>query len=523
MPAAPTPVVSLREVTKRFPGVIANDRVSLEFFPGEVHALLGENGAGKSTLISMLAGVQCPDAGEIRVAGRPVAIASPKEALGFGIGTVYQHRMLVPTLTVAENLMLGAPWWRRPALSRARTTFRAAADAFGIGVDPDARVEDLSLGEQQQVEIIRALSRGGRLLVLDEPTAMLSPKGVEELGAMMGRMAAQGIGIVFITHHLNEALDFGDRVSVLRGGRSVGGIAPEALRAMPRAEALAEVVRLMFGTAAAAAAGDAPPRAAMAAAAPKALEVVGLSGRSPRSGQGFSAVSFHVRRGEIFGIAGVDGNGQTPLAEALAGQIAGEGAVVLEGRELGPATVAERYRLGLRYATDDRNGEGMVGALPIATNMVLKEIGMPPFWKGQVERSRAIEAHAAGLFREFDVRAPSIRTPVGRLSGGNVQKVLLARELSGAPRVIIYSKPTHGLDLRNIEATRRRIRETADRGVATVLISTDLGEILALSDRIGVMVRGRMVGIVENGPQARLAVGRLMAGADSGQDTEAAA
>ncbi|MEI4487886.1 ABC transporter ATP-binding protein [Frigidibacter sp. MR17.14] len=515
----PDAIVSLREVTKRFPGVVANDRVSLAFHAGEVHALLGENGAGKSTLISMLAGVQRPDEGEIAVGGQTVAIASPRHALSLGIGTVYQHRMLVPTLSVAENLMLGARWWRRPALAGVRTRFREAAAAFGVQVDPDARVEDLSLGEQQQVEIIRALWRGGRLLVLDEPTAMLSPKGVEELGAMMGRMKAQGIGIVFITHHLNEALDFGDRVSVLRGGRSVGGIAPEALSRLDRPAAMAEVVRLMFGTGLAAA-GEGPGdggRRARPAAGARMLEVIGLSGRSPRSGARFDDVSFTVRRGEVFGIAGVDGNGQTPLAEALAGQIPATGSVVLGGRELGAAGVGERYRRGLRYASDDRNGEGMVGQLPIATNMVLKEIGAAPFWRRGFERRAAIDAHARALFAAFDVRAPSIATPVGRLSGGNIQKVLLARELSGSPKVIVYSKPTHGLDLRNIETTRARIRETAEAGVATVLISTDLGEVLALSDRIGVMVRGRMVGVVENGPEARLEVGRLMAGVTEGE------
>ncbi|MEI4473834.1 putative B6 ABC transporter ATP-binding protein [Frigidibacter sp. MR17.24] len=525
------PIVSLSGVTKRFPGVVANDRVTLDFFPGEVHALLGENGAGKSTLISMLAGVQRPDEGAIEVAGAPVAIASPRHALGLGIGTVYQHRMLVPTLTVAQNLALGAPWWRRPALAGLRARFRQAAGAFGVQVDPDAVVRDLSLGEQQQVEIIRALWRGGRLLVLDEPTAMLSPRGVEELGAMMARMKAQGIGIVFITHHLTEALEFGDRVSVLRGGRSVGGIDPTALAAMDRPAAMAEVVRLMFGTGLAGAdlaaadlpaadlpaAGPVAPAAPRAARGPRMLEVIGLSGRSPRSGASFADVSFTVRRGEVFGIAGVDGNGQTPLAEALAGQIPATGAVVLDGRELAGASVARRYALGLRYATDDRNGEGMVGQLPIATNMVLKEIGAAPFWRRGIERRAAIDAHARTLFRDFDVRAPSIATPVGRLSGGNIQKVLLARELSGSPRVIVYSKPTHGLDLRNIETTRTRIRETAAKGVATVLISTDLGEVLALSDRIGVMVRGRMVGIVENGPGARLAVGRMMAGVTEGE------
>lgn len=506
------PIVRLDQVTKRFPGVVANDRLSLEFKPGEIHALLGENGAGKSTLISMLAGVQQPDEGSIYVDGEKVTITSPRHALDLGIGTVYQHRMLVPTLTVAENLQLGAPWWGRPDRTSIGQRFKESCDAFGIRIPLDAPVEDLSLGEQQQVEIIRALWRGGRLLVLDEPTAMLSPQGVQELGAMMRRMRETGIAIIFITHHLNEALDFGDRISVLRAGRGVGGLAPEAFASMERKAAMNEIVRLMFGTSVSSTAHENENHAPRTLPPKKMLEVVGLSGRSPRTGASFTDVYFHVRQGEVFGIAGVDGNGQTPLAEAIAGQIPAQGSVVLDGREIVGADVAARYAQGLRYATDDRLGEGMVGALPIALNMVLKEIGRPPFWRGGIQRDAEIDAHAAELFSAFDVRAPSIHTPVARLSGGNVQKVLLARELSGKPKVIVYNKPTHGLDLRNIEATRRRIRETAETGLTTVLISTDLGEVLALSDRIGVMVRGRMVGIVENGPDARTEVGSLMAG-----------
>ena len=510
------PIVRLQAVTKRFPGVVANDRVSLEFRPGEVHALLGENGAGKSTLISMLAGVQQPDEGRIIVDGEEVVITSPRHALDLGIGTVYQHRMLVPTLTVAENLLLGAPWWRRPDRGSVAARFKQSCEAFGIHISIDARVEDLSLGEQQQVEIIRALWRGGRLLVLDEPTAMLSPQGVKELGAMMGRMRETGVAIIFITHHLNEALDFGDRVSVLRAGRSVGGLTPETMAETGRKAAMDEIVRLMFGTSiasgAASEAREDDVHIARALPPRKMLEIVGLSGRSPRTGASFSNVHFHVRQGEVFGIAGVDGNGQTPLAEAIAGQIPAAGSIVLDGREIVGTDVAERYAQGLRYATDDRLGEGIVGTLPIALNMVLKEIGRPPFWRAGLQRDTKIDTHAEELFAAFDVRAPSIHTPVGRLSGGNIQKVLLARELSGKPKVIVYNKPTHGLDLRNIEATRRRIRETAEAGLTTVLISTDLGEVLALSDRIGVMVRGRMVGIVENGPNARRKVGALMAG-----------
>ncbi|MTE01561.1 ATP-binding cassette domain-containing protein [Paracoccus sp. YIM 132242] len=501
------PIVALDQVTKRFPGVVANDRISLAFQAGEVHALLGENGAGKSTLISMLAGIQRPDEGAILIDGQAVALSSPGHALRLGIGTVYQHRMLVPTLTVAENLLLGTPWWQRPRRAAVAERFRRDARAFGIDVPPEARVDGLSLGEQQQVEIIRALWRGGRVLVLDEPTSMLSPQGVEELGAMMRRMAAQGVSIIFITHHLTEALAFGDRVSVLRGGRCAGGIGTAEFGALPRPALMERVVGMMFGTAVA----NTNALAAPSLALPRAGDATMLE-VSDLSGQAFRDIRFDVRAGEIFGIAGVDGNGQTPLVQALAGQIPSRGRVMLGGQDLQGRSIRQRHGMGLRYVTDDRGGEGTVATLPVSLNLLLKDLGRAPFWKQGFAERRAIQAHASARMREFDVRAPSTETPIGKLSGGNIQKALLARELAGSPRLIIYNKPTHGLDLRNIEATRARIRETAQAGLATVLVSTDLSEVLALSHRVGVMLRGRMVGIVGNGPDARDRVGRLMAG-----------
>jgi ABC-type uncharacterized transport system ATPase subunit len=505
------PAFTLHNLTKRFPGVVANDKVSLSLFPGEVHALLGENGAGKSTLISMLAGVQQPDEGEFRIDGRQVTIDDPAHALRLGIGTVYQHRMLTPTLTVAENLLLGGSWWRQPDRRSVVSRFRASCESFGIEIDVEALVGDLSLGQQQQVEIIRALWRGGRVIILDEPTAMLSPSGVEELGRMMRKMCGTGISVVFITHHLDEACDFGDRMTVLRSGRSVGSIAPEEMKSLDRPALLDRIVKLMFGqdtSLSVRAERMQRPRDIVA------FEIRGLSGQSDKGEESFDDISLGIRHGEIFGIAGVDGNGQTPLAKAVAGQVPSTGQVLLKGAEVKQQGVGQRYALGIRYSTDDRLGEGVVGALPISLNMVLKEIGKPPFWSGAFQNDAAIDAHASELFRRFDVRAPSIRTPIGKLSGGNIQKVLLARELSSGARIVIYNKPTHGLDLRNIQTTRQRICDIADQGVPTLLISTDLEEIMELSDRIGVMVRGRLVGVVENdGPDARFKVGALMAGA----------
>jgi simple sugar transport system ATP-binding protein len=507
--------VAVRGVTKRFPGVLANDDVSFAIHAGEVHVLLGENGAGKSTLIGLLAGMQQPDSGTILIDGKPVRIGSPRHALRLGIGTVFQHNMLVPTLTVAENLLLGGAWWRRPRRRALDARLRETGAAFGIAVDPDAVVGGLSLGEQQQIEIVRALWRGGRVIVLDEPTAMLTPRGIEELGGMMRRLARGGIGVVFITHKLMEALDYGDRVTVLRLGRVVGEMTPDETRGLDRAAATRRIVDMMFGAgepraAATVAARETAAPSPDAASPPRVdalLEVEGLRLADVRD------VSFSVAAGEILAIAGIDGNGQKPLAEAIAGQRPAAGRVRLGGRDLSRLGVGGRRRAGLRYVTDDRLGEGIAASMPVSLNLLLKQIGEAPFWRRGVIRPAAIAAHARALMRLFDIRAPSVATPIGRLSGGNIQKAVLARELTGGARAVIYSKPTHGLDVRNIAAARARIRDEARAGVATLLISTDLEEVLEIAHRIAVMTRGRLAGIVANGPGAREAVGRLLVGA----------
>lgn len=516
-PGLPAPLVRFESVTKRFPGIVANDGVSFAIDAGEVHVLLGENGAGKSTLIGMLAGMQLPDAGSIVVEGRATRITSPAHALALGIGTVFQHGMLVPGLSVAENLLLGGRWWRRPQRESLRARFLETCTAFGLDIDPDAAAGLLSLGEQQQVEIIRALWRGGKVVVLDEPTAMLTPQGIEELGGLMRRMASQGVGVVFITHKLHEALDYGDRVTVLRQGRMVGELEPAVLRDLPRRAATERIVGMMFGKTGAESVEAAPRPRRRPPAGPPVLQVRGLSLAATAAHPPLHDIAFEVAAGEVFGIAGIDGNGQAQLAEVLAGQLAGSGTVLLDGKPLDRLDVLARHRAGLRYVTDDRLGEGTVASFPVSLNLLLKRIGERPFWRAGVQQGSAIEAYAARLISEFDIRTPSARTPIGRLSGGNIQKALLARELQGAARVVIYSKPTHGLDVRNIEQARARIRAGAEAGIATILISTDLEEVLEMSDRIGVMLRGRLVGVVDRTADARDAVGRLMVGAAHGQ------
>ena len=518
------PAVAVTGITKRFPGVVANDDISLAFHPGEIHALLGENGAGKSTLIAILAGMQQPDAGEIRLAGKTVRLNSPRESLALGIGTVFQHVLLVQSLTVIENLMLGGSWRRRVDRASAMARFHELSQVLAVSLDPDAPVGRLSLGEQQQVEIIRALWHGGQVLILDEPTSMLTPAGVRELGLVMRRLRDQGVAIIFITHKLKEAYEFGDRISVLRLGQTVGDITKERLSAMNELEATDEIIRLMFGPASTGQAGRADTavqegrrrRAAIDRRQPPLLTVRDLATAARPGETALRNVTFEVWPGEILGIAGVDGNGQKQLAEVLAGQhTASTGVVALRNTEITHLDVAARRQLGVRYLTDERLGEGTVANHSLATNLILKEIGMAPNWWRGITRWHHIHSHALDKIKTYDIRTPSERTPIGRLSGGNIQKSLLARELSTASGVVIFNKPTYGLDLHNTQTTRARMLQGAEAGLATILISTELDELVELCHRVAVMYQGRLSGIVDNVEGAELQIGLLMTGADA--------
>jgi simple sugar transport system ATP-binding protein len=518
------PAIELTDITKRFPGVLANDRVSLTVRHGEVHCLLGENGAGKSTLISILSGMLRPDSGSIRMDGAEVGIGSPKDALRLGIGTVYQHSTLIPALTVLENLMLGAGSGLRLDRDGARKRLAEMAAMLGIDVDPEARTGDLALGRQQQVEIISALWRGSRVLVLDEPTSMLTPQGVEELQKVLRRLKEQGTAVVFITHKLHEALAVGDRVSILRRGRLAGALSSEQLAASSAEELRATIITLMFGEETAEVAGAAELTTDLTAAeeeysapAPDSdvyLELKSVSARGEGTEPGIEEVSLRVSKGEIVGVAGMDGNGQRALAEAIAGQRrVTSGTIELFGVAVNRLSVSARQRLGLRYMTDDRLGEGIVRNLGVSLNMFLKRIGEPPFWRwGRIDRRR-INAEASGLVKAFDIRTPGLDTRAGTLSGGNVQKLLLARELSFDPKVVVFHKPTYGLDLKTTEHVRAVIRDLVGKGAAVVVISTDLDELIELSGRIAVLSRGRLAGVVDNGPHAVDQVGSLMIGA----------
>ncbi len=532
-----TALIELIGITKRFPGVLANDDISLTIDGGEVHCLLGENGAGKSTLISILSGMTVPDAGTIRVNGVPTVIDSPRKALDLGIGTVYQHATLVPTLTVLENLILGNTKGMRLNEAEGLERLDELASILGADVDPHAVAGDLALDEQQVIEIIKALWKGKAALILDEPTSMLTPAGVAELGNMLQRLKGSGLGIVFITHMLHEAIEMGDRVTVLRQGRVAGTIGLENLQSGDPVELRDRIVEIMFGEEATELSDVAEMHVEVSeGASHDDTDDIGGSLGSQRSvgdpiltlrgvflepslsSHGLRDIDLIIHQGEILGIAGVGGNGQKELAEAIAGQRlidGGEMSLRYDGSfvQIGRLGVHARQQMGLRYLSDDRRGEAVVGTMSVETNLVLKRIGQPPFWKHQIVQATEIRRNAEAAIEEFDIRTPGPDTNIGKLSGGNIQKAILARETASNPRIVVYNKPTHGLDIRTSLAVRERIRQMAGEGVSAVVISNHLEELLDLCDRVAVLSKGRVAGIVENGPNAERRIGDLMVGA----------
>jgi simple sugar transport system ATP-binding protein len=481
------PILELRGITKRFPGVVANDNVSFTLQAGEVHALLGENGAGKSTLMNILYGLYQPDEGETLVRGEPVKMSSPGDAIARGIGMVHQHFMLIPVMTVAENIVLAQePTHARGLLldvDAARQRALELSRSFNFGIDPDARVEDITVGQQQRVEILKALYRGAAVLVLDEPTAVLTPQEANELFGILRTLVAEGLSVIFISHKLNEVLEIADRVTVLRRGKHVETRSTEGATE----ESLA---RLMVGR-------DVLLRVDKKPAQPgeAILRVEDLHVRDDRGVEKVRGVSFEIHAGEILGIAGVDGNGQTELIDAIAGlRAAAGGRVEVGGREVTGATAHEHFDAGLGHIPEDRQRRGLVLDFSIAENIGLHDYRKAPDSRfGWLYPSRMIE-RAARLIKEFDVRGGEARTRAGSLSGGNQQKVILAREIDRDPKVLIAAQPTRGLDVGAIEFVHRRLLEERDEARAIMLVSLELDEILSLSDRILVLFEGRVVG-----------------------------
>jgi ABC-type uncharacterized transport system ATPase subunit len=494
----------MRGIVKRFPGVVANAGVDFDLRQGEIHSLLGENGAGKTTLMNVLYGLYEPDAGQVLLRGKPVRLSSAREAIQQGLGMVHQHFMLVQPFTVAENVILGQPSPREPLVEDMRAVHRRlkeVSEQYGLQVSPEAPVWTLSVGEQQRVEILKALYRGAEILILDEPTAVLTPQEVDELLAVLRRLIAGGKSIVLISHKLGEVLAVSDRITVLRDGRVIDTVAAAdtdraaLARMMVGREVLLRVPK-----------GPAHPGEV-------ALSVNDLTVRNDRGLVALDGVNLEVRAGEVLGIAGVAGNGQSELEEAIAGLRKVEsGRVVLQGQDVThcpPRQIGER---GLAHIPSDRYRMGLLPDLTVAENMVLQRVGERPFTRwGRLDWD-AIHSEAAQLVETFDVRTPSVRAAAGKLSGGNAQKMILARELARLPRVLLAAQPTRGLDVSAIEFVHQALIEQRDSGLAILLFSTELDEIMALSDRIAVMCGGRIVDVMAADEADVYQIGLLMAG-----------
>ncbi len=507
--AETAPIVEMLGITKRFGPVLANDHVSLELWPGEVHAVLGENGAGKTTLMNVLSGMYQPDSGTIRIAGEPVEIASPADALRRGIGTVYQHFTLVPNLSILENVALGASDNVLLNLAEIEPEVASMLADFGLDVSPRTEIRHLALGERQRVEIIKVLMRGTRVLLLDEPTSVLTPGEVASLLDLLRRLRDQGVAVVLITHKLGEALAISDRVTVLRGGRNAGEFGPDVMIEASRETVRDRIVEQMFG-AAHQAASQASRRRAIGQSL---LVLANVSTPGDRGHPALRDLSLELHRGEVFGIAGVDGNGQKELGEVIAGQRpVTSGRIVFDGKEMTNRGVAAATRAGIGYVTDDRLHEGSVASSSVAENIALKSIGRKPFSNGFWLNRRAMEERARKMIADFEVKTPGPATPIGMLSGGNIQKLLLARELALEPQVLVCNKPTNGLDLRTAEFVIRTLREQASAGNVVVLISSELDELLEISDRIGVMYNGELVAVMPRAQADPETLGNLMLG-----------
>jgi simple sugar transport system ATP-binding protein len=498
-------------ITKHFPGVLANDHVSFTLEKGEIHALLGENGAGKSTLMNILYGLYQPDEGEIMIDSQPRRIDTPHDAISLGIGMVHQHFMLVPPLTVTENIMLGQEsiqassrvLGKLAVLNRRSVTERIyeLSQQYGLEVDPEAVVQDLPVGAQQRVEIIKALYRAADILILDEPTAVLTPQEADELFIIMRNLVNQGKSIIFITHKLREVFAVADRISVMRAGQVVGTVKPsEATQEMLAEMMVGRKVILQIDKV------DAHPGEVV-------LSIDGLQVMDDRRHMAVDGVSLAVRAGEILGVAGVQGNGQTELVEALTGlRHPLEGRVTILGHDTTRATPRQIIEVGIAHVPEDRQKHGLVLSFSVRDNLVLCTYYQSPFAQGIELNFPVIENFAEELVHTFDIRTPSLETNVGSLSGGNQQKVIVARELARQVKLLVANQPTRGLDVGSIEFIHRRIVDARDKGAAVLLVSAELDEIMSLSDRIAVMYKGRILDTLEGKSAAREQLGLLMAG-----------
>jgi len=499
-----TPILELHGITKSFPGVLANDHIDLQLNKGEILALLGENGAGKTTLMNILYGLYSPDEGEIIVKGKPVNIKSPTDAIHAGIGMVHQHFMLIPVFTVTENVMLGDEYTRYGGFldqKKASARIREISNQFKLDIDPDSLIEDLPVGLQQRVEIIKLLFRNAEILIMDEPSAVLTPQEVDELFKIMKSLVAQGKSIIFITHKLREVMECADRILVIRAGKVVG----EATPAKANTNQLAS---MMVGRAV-------ELNVLKEESKPKdvVLKVNNLTIMNKNRKVEVDNISFEVRAGEILGIAGVQGNGQTELVRCLTGLMKSEsGEIKILGEDITKSNPRHTTELGVAHIPEDRQKDGLVLQSPVQDNLVLNTYYQKPFAKGIILQPKLIEENAKQLVNAFDIRTPGIASAVSGLSGGNQQKVIVAREFSRPIKLLIASQPTRGLDVGSIEYIHRRMIEKRDDGCAILLVSTELDEVMQLADRIAVMYRGKILSIVDADIVTKEELGLLMAG-----------
>ena len=494
--------IAMRDIVKCFPGVVANSRVCFEVTPGEVHALLGENGAGKSTLMRQLYGLYQPDEGEILIDGIPHSFRSPADAIRAGIGMIHQHFMLVPTMTVAQNVALGQRSSREPLLDLKKVSarIRDLSEEYGLRVEPQAFVWQLSVGEQQRVEIMKALYRGASLIILDEPTAVLTPQEVNDLFATLRRMVREGHSLVFISHKLNEVMAISDRVTVLRDGKVIG---TRPTSAVTRAELVAMMVGRELK--------ELAPQPL--APGPVSLRLQGLRAMGDRGTEALRGIDLDIHSGEIVGLAGVSGNGQRELAECLAGtRRCTGGRLEIGSRDITFASLNQRVGAGMAYIPEERMRDGAIREFSVKENVFLHDHSSPPYARGIFLRFARMEQHARELVKEFAVKTPGLDTPLKNLSGGNIQKLIMARELSRRPIILIAAQPTRGVDISASAYIHQRLLQQREAGTGILLISEDLDEVRALSDRIAVMYEGRITGILQRGQGTVEQIGLMMAG-----------
>ncbi|WP_178022052.1 ABC transporter ATP-binding protein [uncultured Paenibacillus sp.] len=500
---AAAPVVELKQITKRFPGVVANDSISLTLRKGEIHALLGENGAGKSTLMNILFGLYQPDEGSIEMNGQPVTIDNPNKAIKLGIGMVHQHFKLVQPFSVTENIILGMEPKKGLKIDYKSASAQVAklSEQYGLQVDPNSKIHDISVGMQQRVEIMKILFRGADILIFDEPTAVLTPQEIEELMAIMRRLVAEGKSIILITHKLKEIMEISDRVTIIRRGKVIDTVDTD--KTNPK-----ELAEKMVGRGVSFKVDKDEPQIGQ-----PVLQLNGLKAKDKHGIHVLNGLNLEVRAGEIVGIAGVDGNGQSELIEAITGLRKIEsGSIKLSGKEITNLPARKIIESGLSHIPEDRHKHGLVLDFSISENMVLETYYQAPYSKGGLLNQRAIDEHAKQLVEAFDVRTPSVETKARSLSGGNQQKAIIAREIDKNPDLLIAAQPTRGLDVGAIEFVHKQLIEQRDQGKAVLLISFELDEIMNVSDRIAVIYEGRIVGEVLPKETNDQELGLMMAG-----------